>query len=156
MTIKGPIVRKIIAAIIASMGLWALPVRAQTDAQVAALVEAFRLAAPDTGTENDGLYSDWQIKPENIISWSRFCRQPTTPAEFEASPDRARAIMTCVVKDLLKEEYAASGNNMEEAVRRSASWWMTGDSNRYNSDRTTGEYADLVFDFYSSQQQQQR
>lgn len=156
MTIFRSYMGKLIGAIIASMGLWALPVRAQTDAQVAALVEAFRLAAPDTGTENDGLYSDWQIKPENITSWSRFCRQPTTPAEFEASPDRARAIMTCVVKDLLKEEYAASGNNMEEAVRRSASWWMTGDSTRYSSDRTTAEYAQKVLNFYSSQQQQQR
>ena len=75
-TTPDPTWEKLIGAIVASMGLWALPVRAQTDAQVAALVEAFRLAAPDTGTENDGLYSDWQIKPENIISWSRFL--PTT------------------------------------------------------------------------------
>ncbi|MFZ4667438.1 MAG: hypothetical protein ACOYME_13510 [Prochlorotrichaceae cyanobacterium] len=143
---------KLFAAIVTSMGLWALPVQAQTDNQIIALVEALRLAAPDTGIENDGLYSEWQIKPENIVGWSQFCKQPTTPEAFEANPDLAWSIMTCVVGDLLQEEYAASGSNIEVAVLRSASWWMTGDSTLYANDATIAEYAGTVLYYYAAQQ----
>ncbi|MGL5193832.1 MAG: hypothetical protein ACRC8Y_09520, partial [Chroococcales cyanobacterium] len=46
--------------------LFAMPVTAQiTEAKVDSLVEALRLAAPDTGREDDGLYSDWQSELPN-------------------------------------------------------------------------------------------
>ena len=134
-----------------SLGLWGLPAQAQSIDPTEALVEALRLAAPDTGIVNDGLYSDWQIMPENIVSWSKFCKQPTTPEVFEANPGLAWEIMTCVVGDLLNEEYAASGEDLAVAVLRSASWWMTGDSTRYLTDVTTAEYAQQVLEFYLAQ-----
>ncbi|HBK64181.1 MAG TPA: hypothetical protein DD000_11830, partial [Cyanobacteria bacterium UBA11166] len=57
--------------LLSAIGFWTIPARAQvSDNQVSALVEALRLAAPQTGTENDGLYSEWQIKPDNIPRWS--------------------------------------------------------------------------------------
>lgn len=146
-----PALQGLLIPIVASVGLWTLPVQAQTDEQVSALVEAFRLAAPDTGIENDGLYSDWQIKADNITGWSKFCKQPLTVAEFEANPDLARAIVSCVVADLLQEEYGMSGNNIEVAVQRSASWWMTGDSTMYLTDRTIAEYVNNVLNLYRSQ-----
>ncbi len=53
--------------IITVLTIWAMPVKAEiSNTEVQALVEALRQAAPQTGTENDGLYSDWQIKPDNI------------------------------------------------------------------------------------------
>jgi hypothetical protein len=128
------------------------PAQAQvTHDQVRALVEALRLAAPQTGIADDGLYSDWQIKPENIPRWSRSCiGQELSVAEFEASPDTARTIVGCVMQDVLNEAYDDSGNNETIAVRRAASWWMTGDPNRYNSG-DTAIYTQRVFDFYQQQ-----
>ena len=130
--------------------LWMLPVQAQqvSDAQVRALVEALRLAAPQTGTENDGLYSDWQIKPENIPRWSRLCiNEEMTPAQFEANEQKARQVLACVMEDVLTEEYPNSGNSEEVAIRRAAAWWMTGDPNQYNSGQTA-EYTQKVLRFY--------
>ncbi|MGA1133059.1 MAG: hypothetical protein ACO31I_12490 [Prochlorotrichaceae cyanobacterium] len=135
-----------------AVGLWTLPVHAQTDAQISTLVEALRLAAPEPiGTER--LYSDWQIKGENVQGWARFCKQPTTLIEFETNPDLARSIVTCIVADLLQEEYEASGNRLETAVKRSASWWMTGDSTQYLNDSTIAEYVEAVWSFYLGQLQ---
>lgn len=136
-------------AIFASIGLWALPVAAQSvmTYQVDALVEALRRAAPQTGRTDDGLYSDWQVKLDNITSWAKFCQMNLTVAQFDNNPEKARELISCVVEDLLKEEYTASGNNEEVAVLRSAAWWMTGDSTQYNSG-TTAEYAGQVLKFY--------
>ncbi|MEB3283059.1 MAG: hypothetical protein VKK42_29475 [Lyngbya sp.] len=132
--------------------LWMLPVQAQvSNAQVQALVEALRLAAPQTGTENDGLYTDWQIKPENIPRWSRLCiNEEMTPAQFEANEQKARQVLGCVMEDVLKEEYPNSGNSEEVAIRRAAAWWMTGDPNQYNSGQTA-EYTQKVLRFYQQQ-----
>jgi hypothetical protein len=129
-----------------------LPASAQvSDSQVGALVEALRQAAPQTGTEDDGLYSEWQIKPENIPRWSRSCMgRELTPAEFEASPVTARGILVCVMQDVLQEEYDNSGNNEAIAVRRAASWWMTGDPDLYDSGNTA-TYTQRVLNFYQQQ-----
>ncbi|MBE9181237.1 ARC6/PARC6 family protein [Oculatella sp. LEGE 06141] len=132
-----------------SISVGILPAHAQvTDAQVGALVEALRQAAPQTGNANDGLYSDWQIKPENIPRWSRSCTgRELTPAQFEANTTAARNILVCVMRDVLRDEYQASGNNEELAVRRAAAWWMTGDPTRYGSG-DTATYTQRVLSFY--------
>jgi hypothetical protein len=116
--------------------------------QVGALVEALRLAAPQTGTVNDGLYSDWQIKPANIPRWSRQCiGRELTPTQFESSPVTARTILVCVMGDIFREQYQASGQNESLAVRRTASWWMTGDPSQYNNG-AIASYTQRVLDFY--------
>ncbi|MGB7442696.1 MAG: hypothetical protein WA919_16655 [Coleofasciculaceae cyanobacterium] len=125
-----------------------------SNAQVAALVEALRQAAPPN-TPNDNLYSDWQIKPENIPRWSKQCNngQELTPRQFEARPLVAREILICVMGDILREQYKAGGNNESMAVRRTASWWMTGDANRYNNS-PTNSYTEKVLSFYQQQRSQ--
>lgn len=132
--------------------LWALPVQAQaSNVRVQALVEALRLAAPQTGTTNDGLYSDWQIKPENIPRWSRLCTgQEMTPAQFEANTAKARQVLACVIEDVVKEELPKSQNDEALAVRRAASWWMTGDPNQYNQGQIAS-YTQKVLQFYQQQ-----
>ncbi|MCK7581274.1 MAG: hypothetical protein MZV65_40355 [Chromatiales bacterium] len=69
------------------MLLWvaALPVHAQiSEAKVEALVEALRLSAPEAGPDA-GLYSDWSVKPDNIVRWSRRCLdRDVTPEQFAA------------------------------------------------------------------------
>ncbi|MDJ0555813.1 MAG: hypothetical protein QNJ68_15495 [Microcoleaceae cyanobacterium MO_207.B10] len=143
---------RFILGIIAVLTIWVIPVRAQvSDTQVQALVEALRLAAPQTGTENDGLYSDWQIKPDNIPRWSRLCTgEEMTVQQFEANMAKAREVLGCVMGDILKEQYAASGNDESLAVRRAAAWWMTGDPNQYNSGEI-GNYTEKVLTFYQKQ-----
>ncbi|NEQ20778.1 MAG: hypothetical protein F6K28_16395 [Microcoleus sp. SIO2G3] len=143
--------RLLLSTVIVSAG-WTLPVQAQlSDAQVGALVEALRLAAPQTGIENDGLYSDWQIKPENIPRWSRQCTgKELTPTQFQDSPVTARSILVCVMRDVFNEQYGASNSNESLAVQRTASWWMTGDATRYNS-TPTNSYTQKVLNVYQQQ-----
>ena len=150
-------ITQLLLGISIAVGLPALPVRAQvSDAQVGALVEALRLAAPDTGTENDGLYSDWQIKPENIPRWSRLCTgKELTPAQFESSPVTARGILVCAIRDVLTDEYKASGSDESLAVRRAAAWWMTGDPTQYSS-QGIASYVQKVLDFYQQQRSKAR
>ncbi len=144
--------RLLLSGLMVTVGFWTLPVHAQlSDAQVGALVEALRQAAPQTGTEDDGLYSEWQIKPENIPRWSRQCTgRELSPQDFTASPVTARAILVCVMRDVFREQYSASNNNESLAVQRTASWWMTGDPTRYNSSPTTS-YTQKVLGFYQQQ-----
>jgi tetratricopeptide (TPR) repeat protein len=54
------------------------------------------------------------------------------------------------MRDVLRDEYRASGNNQALAVRRAAAWWMTGDSNRY-SNIQTAPYTQKVLGFYQQQ-----
>ena len=140
-------------SLIISLGLQALPAAAQsvTDAQVSALVEALRQAAPPQ-TANDGMYSQWQVLPNNISRWAKFCtKQDLTPQQFETDPTKAKSIVTCIVGDLLRDEYKASSNNELTAVRRAACWWMTGDSAACKSG-ATATYADKVISVYQQQQ----
>lgn len=140
--------RFLISSAILSIGLSALPAKAQTDTQVNKLVEALRKAAPQTGKADDGLYSEWQIKPDNIPRWSRLCTgQAMTVQQFEANTAKAREILACVMRDVMRDELKASGNNETAAVRRSACWWMTGDPNQCKSG-ATATYADKVLGFY--------
>lgn len=135
------------------LGLWTSPVPAQepiSDRQVAALVEALRLAAPKTGIEDDGLYSDWQIKPNNITRWSRRCLGvELSPQEFEANPITAREVLICVMGDVLREQYIAGNYDESVAVRRTAAWWMTGDPEQYDSGSTRA-YTQKVLDYYQT------
>ncbi len=139
-------------SLIISLGLQALPAVAQavTDAQISALVEALRQAAPPQ-TANDGMYSQWQVLPGNISRWAKFCtKQDLTPQQFEADATKAKTIVTCIVGDLLRDEYKASGNNETAAIRRAACWWMTGESAACKSG-ATATFADKVVSVYQQQ-----
>src|SRR5919202_6040457 len=144
--------RLVLSGVIMGVGLWAMPVQAQvSEGQVRALVQALRDAAQQRAPGNNGLVSEWQILPENIPRWSRRCTgQALTSAQFEASTPKAREILVCVMRDVLRDEYTASGNSETLAVRRAASWWMTGNPNRYNSD-STAAYTQNVLSFYQKQ-----
>lgn len=132
------------------LGLSTMPAHGQAIAprQVDALVEALRRAAPQPLRSDDELYSAWQVKGDNIARWARFCQQPAiTPAEFDRSAEKARTIVSCIVKDALEDEYEASGNDEAIAVRRVAAWWMTGDPTQY-AQGDTATYTQQVLRFY--------
>jgi hypothetical protein len=143
----------LVGSVVCSAGLWLLPAHADiTAARVAAFVEALRQAAPQTGWADDGLYSDWQIKPANIPRWSKRCLgQELTPEEFAARPETARAVVTCVMGGVLREQYAASNHDEAMAVQRAAAWWMTGDPEQYQSDATR-PYIQKVLRLYQQAQ----
>ncbi len=112
-----------------------------------ALVEALRLATPQTETANPQLYTDWQIQPKNISRWSKLCLgQTLTPEEFAANIVQTRQVLVCVIQDLAQQEYT---NSRDEAiaVRRVAAWWLTGDPNRYNQGQVE-TYTQQVLLFY--------
>lgn len=140
--------RLLISGAILSIGVGTLPAQAQSSSQVARLVEALRKAAPQTGRADDGLYSPWEIKGPNILRWSRLCTgQTMTVQQFEANPTKAREIVACVMQDVMRDEYKATGNNETAAVQRSACWWMTGDPNQCKSG-ATATYVQKVLGFY--------
>lgn len=130
------------------LGLVALPASAQlSDTQVDRIVEALRQASKPE-QPNTGLYSDWQVKPSNIPRWAKACGgREITPAEFQANPDTARSIVTCIVRDVIKKDARAIGNNETIAVQRVAAWWMTGDSNKLG-DREIAPYIQKALSAY--------
>ncbi len=129
----------LLSGLIASLGLWALPVQAQqvTNTQVGALVEALRQAAPKTGKQDDGLYSEWQITAGIIPRWSKQCiGRELTPTQLETSPVTTRAIVSCIMGRELQKQYRES-NNESVAVSRAACWWMTGEPTGCKSGTTS-------------------
>jgi hypothetical protein len=127
--------------------LMALPVSAQgAEAQVTQLVEALRQASkPQKST---ALLSDWQVKPSNVKRWSKYCLgKEVTPSQFQSSPSTARSIVTCIVRDVFKQEYQAGGRNEAIAVQRVAAWWLTGDGRQYKSANAT-PFVQKVMSFY--------
>lgn len=118
-----------------------------SDAKMEALVEALRLAAP-TPKPDAGLYSDWQIKPENIKRWSKSCLDvESTPEQFAADQELARRVLACVLRGVLNDQLAASNHNEIVAVQRTAAWWLTGDPEQYRSD-SASDYTLKVLEAY--------
>jgi hypothetical protein len=129
-----------------SAGLAVLPAFGQvTDAQARALAGALKLAAPRTN--RPGLYSDWKVKPAIIPDWSRRCLgKELTPDQFGANAAEARQVVECVMaRELTKQLEAAHDESL--AVRRSASWWMTGDPGQYDQGPTAA-YTQKVLFYY--------
>lgn len=142
--------RLLLSGLLVSLGLWTLPATAQevSNAQVSAMTEALRLAAPKTGTQNDELYSEWQITPGIIPSWSKQCLgRELTPTQLESNQAAARNIVSCIMRRELQKQYVASNNNETMAVRRAACWWMTGSATGCNSAQTA-KYVQNVLHFY--------
>jgi hypothetical protein len=122
-----------------------------SNAQVAAMVEALRLAAPQTGKVNDGLYSNWQVKPETLKGWSRNClKKEVTPTEFENNQAIARQVISCIVRRELNQQFHATNNNEIAAVRSTSCWWMTGNYTGCNSG-FTATYVQKVVGLYQQQ-----
>ncbi|MEO1375734.1 MAG: hypothetical protein AAFW70_15740 [Cyanobacteria bacterium J06635_10] len=145
----------LLGALIATLGLLPMTAQAQQksfDTQVAAMVEALRLAAPKTGSQNDGYYSDWQVKPETLRGWSKFClKKEVSPAEFESNAQLAREIITCIMERELKGQLEAT-NNETEAVLATACWWMTGKYKGCDSG-FTADYVKKVLGYYQKPKQ---
>lgn len=125
------------------------PARQVSDAQVNAMVEALRKAAPPNSA-NDGMYSDWQVLPGIIPDWTKRCLgRQLTPAEFESDAKAARETVACIARRELNRLYGATGNETA-AVRGAACWWMTGKDNACTSG-ATGTYVQKVVGFYQQQ-----
>lgn len=141
----------LLGGVIVSFGLSSLLAQAQqsvSDAQVATMVEALRRAAPQTGKPNDGLYSEWQVKPETLKGWSKNClKKELTPTEFENNPAIARQVVSCITRREFNKQFTASGNNETEAVGSVACWWMTGNYTGCNSG-FTATYVKKVVNFF--------
>lgn len=116
--------------------------------QVTAMVEALRRAAPKTNNPNDGLYSDWQVKPETARGWAKQCLgREVTPTQFANNSAMARQVVTCVVQDEFGKMLRANPNNEMRAVQSMACWWMTGQYNGCNSG-FTANYVQQVARYY--------
>lgn len=122
-----------------------------SEAQVNRMVEALRLAAPKTGTANDGYYSEWRVKPETLKAWSKTClKKEVTPTQFENNPGLARQVVSCIARRELNNQLTATGSNETAAVRGVACWWMTGNYTGCNSG-FTGDYVKKVAGYYQQQ-----
>jgi hypothetical protein len=119
--------------------------------QVAAMVEALRLAAPQIKKPNSGYYSAWQVKPETLKVWSKNClKKELTPTQFETDPKTARQIISCIINRELTKQLKATNNNETAAVRGAACWWMTGLYTGCDKG-FTGDYVRKVVRFYQQE-----
>jgi hypothetical protein len=146
--------RLLISGMIISLGLSPLVAQAQqpvSDTQVTALVEALRLTAPQTKSPNDGLYSEWQVKPETLKGWTRTClKKELTPTQFASNPKIARQVVSCITRRELNNQFRATKNNELASVRGVACWWMTGSYTGCNNG-FTANYVQKVVRFYQQQ-----
>jgi hypothetical protein len=84
-----------------------------------------------------------QVMPYNIPSWSREALgYQITDNQFLNSPDLQLKIIDYKLNQYYQQAIAASGGNVDIAVRRVASAWYSGNPNKYNS--TTPEYTNGV------------
>ncbi len=142
----------VIGGMMVSFGLPLLIAHAQqvSDAQTSALVEALRQAAPQTGSSNEGYYSEWKVKPETLKGWSKYClKQQLTPQQFQNTPI-ARKVVSCITRRELDKQLKAHSNNETEAVRSVACWWMTGEYIGCNSG-FNANYVQKVITLYKQQ-----
>lgn len=126
-----------------------LVAHAQNDSEqtVTALVEALRRAAPKTASVNDGLYSDWQVKPETLRGWTRRCfKKDVTPTQFDKNAALARQVVSCVVRSELSKMLSTTTDETA-AVRSLACWWMTGKYTGCTSG-FSGDYVRKVTRYY--------
>ncbi|TAE97419.1 MAG: lytic transglycosylase domain-containing protein [Oscillatoriales cyanobacterium] len=92
---------------------------------------------------NSGALGIAQVMPANIPSWSREALgYQITPNQFLNSPDLQLKIIDYKLNQYYQQAIAASGGNLDIAVRRVASAWYSGNPNKYNS--TTPEYTNGV------------
>jgi hypothetical protein len=110
------------------------PVQAQTaDSQAGRIADAIKQIALQRG-KNPGFYSDWQVKGDKIPLWSKQCvGRDLTPQQFEASQSTAGGVVTCVLREMIRQEAKFIGKDESLVVRRVAAWWVTGDAAQYNS-----------------------
>jgi hypothetical protein len=113
---------------------WGPAVQAETaDTQAGRISEAIKQIALQRG-KNPGFYSDWQVKGEKIPLWSKQCAgRDLTPQQFEASQSTASGVVTCVLREMIRQEAKFIGKDESLVVRRVAAWWATGDAAQYNS-----------------------
>jgi hypothetical protein len=138
-------------ALITTLCLAIAPAQAQSSSieQASRVAEALKQAALKSPKQS-GYYSDWQVKGDRVPLWSRQClNREMTPAQFEENPSNASSIVVCIVKDMMRQELRSARNDEAGAVKRVASWWVTGDPNRYNT-KDIAPYAQQVLALYQS------
>ncbi|MGB8690488.1 MAG: transglycosylase SLT domain-containing protein [Microcoleus sp.] len=92
---------------------------------------------------NSGALGIAQVMPANIPSWSREALgYQITDNQFLNSPDLQLKIIDYKLNQYYQQAIAASGGNLDIAVRRVASAWYSGNPSLYNS--TTPEYTNGV------------
>ncbi len=115
--------------------------------EINAFVEALLLAAPPN-RPNDGMYSEWQVLPGIIPSWTKQCvGKEMTPSAFDSDKEAARKTVTCIAQRELNKQLKQTNQNKQQAVRNAACWWMTG---KYNGGQSgaTAQYVKRVEKFY--------
>jgi hypothetical protein len=151
---KKNLIKLMVGGVFLNLGMFPLLAQAQpqvSDAQVSALVEALRQAAPKSNSPSDRYYSEWRVKPETLKGWSKFClKKELTPKEFEANPATARQVVSCITRRELDKQFSATGNKETASVRGVACWWMTGNYTGCNSG-FTGAYVEKVVGFYQKE-----
>lgn len=121
---------------------------AQEFARANRVAEALRQVTLQGNTRNPGYYGDWQVKGDRIPLWSRQCiGRSLTPQQFEADQGAATSVVTCIIQDMLRQEIRSAGNNESVAIRRVASWWVTGDPGRFD-DSGIAPYTQQVLSTY--------
>ena len=111
---------------------------------------------PDSGALGIG-----QVMPENVGPWTRkYLGKSLTPQQFLSNPKAQDAVINGRFRDMLNDQ-AAAGYKGEEAIRRAAAVWYSGQGSLWNDTRpqysngrrypSIAEYTKAIYDSYRSQ-----
>ena len=91
---------------------------------------SYTVVNPDSGAIGAG-----QVMPENVGPWTqKYVGRRLTPEEFRFNPAAQDMVMNGRFTDMLNEQFAA-GYQGEEAIRRAASVWYSGQPGLWNNTR---------------------
>lgn len=91
---------------------------------------SYTVVNPDSGAIGAG-----QVMPENVGPWTqKYVGRRLTPEEFRFNPAAQDMVMNGRFTDMLNEQFSA-GYRGEEAIRRAASVWYSGQPSLWNNTR---------------------
>jgi hypothetical protein len=111
---------------------------------------------PDSGALGIG-----QVMPENVGPWTqKYLGRRLTPQQFLKDPKAQDAVINGRFRDMLNDQ-AAAGYKGEEAIRRAAAVWYSGQGKLWNDTRpqysngrrypSIAEYTKAIYDAYRRQ-----
>jgi hypothetical protein len=96
----------------------------------------YRAVNPDSGALGFG-----QVMPANVPSWTKAALGSSlTPEQFLADPEAQVKTIQFHVNQMYQDAIAATGGNMELAVRRVAAEWYSGKPGLLESTKSQGRY----------------
>lgn len=100
---------------------------------------------PQAINKDTGAIGLGQLMPGNVAAWSeQVLGRVMNPDEFLDNPDKQKQIIKGKLRDYFTEALKAAGGDKDEAIRRVASRWYSGQGDLYNKNTDEGKYPSIA------------